>query len=204
MTWKALLTRSRPYWRAVLLACVACEGEGELTPEARCARGGGTWETDGCNGGEDACGRVACETAIGEGCHCPDGMCFDGVACIGETTTDGLPVEVVTDDPCSGLAYDTCMAMPAELRCSWYYRVDTCQSSAVADIGCRSRLSRCDAGADCLENDRCARQCPTGSFCEPFVSPNRCSGSFEEGTGSCYESGPPPCTELALCQPSSG
>jgi hypothetical protein len=203
MWWRALLTRSGAHGRAVLLACVACEGEIELTAEARCARGGGTWEMDGCNGGEDACGRVACETAIAEGCHCPDGMCFDGLACVGKKTPDGLPVEVVGDDPCVGLGYDACVAMPAELRCLWYYQVATCQGSVPADIGCRSQLSRCDAGADCLEHDRCARECPTGSFCEPFLSPGGgCSGSFEAGTGSCYEASPPPCTEMALCRPS--
>ncbi|NUO53779.1 MAG: hypothetical protein HOV80_33445 [Polyangiaceae bacterium] len=62
---------------------VACEEEETVeSPQEICADGGGEWSSDGCNGADDYCDIVACETAIGEGCHCPDYECWDGTACV--------------------------------------------------------------------------------------------------------------------------
>lgn len=65
-----------------LFVAVSCGGITTAiddSPRGVCERGGGTWESDGCNGAVDVCGSQVWELAIGPGCHCREpGECWDG------------------------------------------------------------------------------------------------------------------------------
>jgi hypothetical protein len=80
-----------PRWLLLLpflvVAFAACEEQETVeSPQEICADGGGEWSSDGCMGAEDQCNRVACETAVAEGCHCPEYECWDGTSCVTDTS----------------------------------------------------------------------------------------------------------------------
>jgi hypothetical protein len=71
----------------LLASCGGLTEFDDTSPAGICERGGGDWRGDGCNGSGDHCGKVACETALGDGCQCDmPNYCWDGNQCVLDKT----------------------------------------------------------------------------------------------------------------------
>ncbi len=77
------LTPSTTLVIALMATAIGCGSVEPLTEPERCDFAGGEWTGDPCNGAYWRCDYSGtCVTAIGEGCDCGVGACWDGERCV--------------------------------------------------------------------------------------------------------------------------